>query len=209
LRLPAAPQAASVGGGQTREHAALARASGVSHLIVAVNKMDAAEWSQARFDGIVAEVTPALRAAGWRDGALSWVPLAGREGVNLSAPVAGGAHPLASWWRGPSLLGAIDALPPRPPPAPGPLRLPVWDLLPAGASRSLGAVALGGKLESGALRVGCQVTLLPAGVSATVRALESDGVPVAVARAGDAVEVGLSVGRPARALALLPASQSD
>jgi elongation factor 1 alpha-like protein len=182
---------AGAGGGQTREHAALARACGVSHLIVAVNKLDTCGWAQERYDAIRAEASPALRAAGWRDAAVTWLPLAGREGVNLSAPVAGTAHPLASWWRGPSLLGAVDALPPRPPPPPAPLRLPVWDLL-SGGVRSLGPNAAGGKLESGALRPGMQVLLQPAGVIATVKALEADGTPLAAARAGDAVEVGLS-----------------
>jgi elongation factor 1 alpha-like protein len=188
----AAPVGA-LGGGQTREHAALARAAGVSHLIVAVNKMDVAEWSRERFDAIVAEVAPALRAAGWRDAALSWLPLAGREGINLTAGVAGGTHPLAAWWSGVSLLGAIDALPPRPPPPPRPLRLPVWEPLSAGASRALGAAALGGKLEAGAVRVGTQVLVQPAGLLATVKAIEADGKALDTARAGDGVELGLTV----------------
>ena len=182
---------AGAGGGQTREHAALARACGVSHLIVAVNKLDTCGWAQERYDAIRAEASPALRAAGWRDAAVTWLPLAGREGVNLSAPVAGTAHPLAAWWTGPSLLGAVDALPARPAPPPAPLRLPVWDLL-SGGVRSLGPNAAGGKLEAGALRPGMQVLLQPAGVIATVKALEADGQPLAAARTGDAVEVGLS-----------------
>ncbi len=182
-----------MGGGQTREHAALARACGVAHLILAVNKLDAADWAQSRFEQIRSQVGPTLRAAGWRDAALSWVPLAGREGVNLTAPVAGGTHPLATWWSGKSLLGAIEALPARAPPPPAPLRLPVWELLPPGASRALGAVAAGGKVEAGALRAGVQVLVQPAGVLATVKAIEADGAPLALARAGDAVELGLTV----------------
>jgi len=188
-------------GGQTREHAALARACGVSHLIVAVNKLDTCGWARERYDAIRAEATPALRAAGWRDAAVTWLPLAGREGVNLAAPVAGSTHPLAQWWSGPSLLGAVDALPPRPPPPAAPLRLPVWDLLSGGA-RSLGPCAAGGKLEAGALRPGMQVLLQPAGVLATVKALESDGQALAAAREGDAVEVGLSGLADTSALAL-------
>ena len=51
MLLDAAPGAFEAGfqrGGQTREHAALARALGCEALVVAVNKMDAAGWDEAR-----------------------------------------------------------------------------------------------------------------------------------------------------------------
>jgi translation elongation factor EF-1alpha len=58
------------------------------------------------------------------------------------------------------------------PPAPGlPLRLPIHDV-----SRSKGgALGVGGKLESGALRVGTKVMLLPGGEVGTVKSLEVNG----------------------------------
>jgi len=36
-------------GGQTREHAMLARSLGVKFLILVINKMDEDDWSEARF----------------------------------------------------------------------------------------------------------------------------------------------------------------
>ena len=57
-------------GGQTREHAQLAKTLGVTKLIVAVNKMDdpsiaeGGQWSKQRYDEIVSGLTPFLRSCG-------------------------------------------------------------------------------------------------------------------------------------------------
>lgn len=53
-----------------------------------------------------------------------------------------------------------------------PLRIPISDTF---KTRSLGQNAVGGKVEGGALKVGGQVLVMPAGSLATVRALEVDG----------------------------------
>lgn len=53
-------------GGQTREHALLARSLGVRQLVVAVNKMDTTDWSETRFDEIVKKLKSFLKQAGFR-----------------------------------------------------------------------------------------------------------------------------------------------
>merc|ERR1712151_919601 len=47
-------------GGQTREHATLAKTLGVDKLILAINKMDdpSVEWAQERYDNIVKDMEP-------------------------------------------------------------------------------------------------------------------------------------------------------
>lgn len=75
--------------GQTREHACLLRGLGCRRLIVAVNKMDACEWSKTRFDAVVARVTDFLsQDAGWdvqRD--VAFVPVSGFLGSNVVEPL--------------------------------------------------------------------------------------------------------------------------
>ena len=53
-------------GGQTREHALLARSLGVTQIVVAVNKMDSADWSEPRFDEIAYRMEEFLVVAGFK-----------------------------------------------------------------------------------------------------------------------------------------------
>lgn len=53
-------------GGQTREHALLARSLGVTQMVVAVNKMDGADWSEGRFDEIAYRMEEFLVIAGFK-----------------------------------------------------------------------------------------------------------------------------------------------
>lgn len=52
-------------GGQTQEHAVLAKTAGVSSLIVAVNKMDECKWSKDRYDEIKERLEPFLKSTGF------------------------------------------------------------------------------------------------------------------------------------------------
>ena len=70
-------------GGQTREHVRLARSLGVEHLIVAVSKMDACAYSQARFEEIKGALAPFMRKSGFADDAVAWTPVSGADGTNL------------------------------------------------------------------------------------------------------------------------------
>lgn len=73
-------------GGQTREHALLAKTAGVKRLIVAVNKMDdpTVEWDKARYDECVSKITPYLRGAGYNPKTdLDFMPVSGYSGINI------------------------------------------------------------------------------------------------------------------------------
>lgn len=48
-------------GGQTQEHAHLAKALGVQHMICVVSKMDEVNWDKKRYDHIHDSVEPFLR----------------------------------------------------------------------------------------------------------------------------------------------------
>ena len=53
-----------------------------------------------------------------------------------------------------------------------PLRFPVVDIL---ESRTLGSLAVGGKIETGAVRVGSRLTASPSGETATIKGIEVGG----------------------------------
>ena len=61
--------------GQTREHAILAKSFGVDQIVVAVNKLDAVEWSQERYESIAKNVVPFLTSVGYKKENIATVPV--------------------------------------------------------------------------------------------------------------------------------------
>ena len=140
-------------GGQSREHAILAKTTGVRFLIVAVNKLDEVAWSQERYDEIVSKLTPFLKQAGFNPASeLAFVPIDGLHGTNLQDRVSAQVCP---WYSGPSLLEAIDGVALARRWVDLPLRIPVADRY-----READCFVLG-KLESGSLRAGDEVVVMP------------------------------------------------
>lgn len=176
-------------GGQTREHAHLARNLGIVALVVAITKLDTvpggAAAAQARFAAIREDLGVFLESVGFEPARVSWVPVVPTLGENVAAaPSPKGA---LAWWGGPTLLGAVDALPVRERPVVAPARVTVAEV---DKKRGLG-VYVGGRVEAGALRVGSRVVVMPGGETHVVKGLEVHGRTVEIARAGDAAAVGL------------------
>ncbi|XVE53462.1 hypothetical protein DITRI_Ditri03aG0005300 [Diplodiscus trichospermus] len=171
--------------GQTREHAQLIRSFGVDQIIVAVNKMDAVDYSKDRFDLIKSQLGTFLRSRGFKDSSVSWIPLSAIENLNL---VAAPSDVRLSWYHGPYLLEAIDSFQPPTRDFSKPLLMPICDVM---KSPSQGQVSACGKLEAGAVRSGSKVLVMPSMTIATVRSLERDSQASTIARAGDNVAVNL------------------
>ncbi len=110
-------------GGQTREHAVLAKTAGVNFLVVAVNKMDEVSWSKERFDDIRERLEPFLKQAGFNiKTQVTFIPLEGLSGKNLKDSIG-----TCNWYQGPSLLEQLDSVEVTELNAQGDLRLSVAD----------------------------------------------------------------------------------
>ncbi|WOL06032.1 hypothetical protein Cni_G14764 [Canna indica] len=173
------------GFGQTREHAQLVRSFGVDQIIIAINKMDAVGYSKERFDFIKAQLGTFLRSCGFKDSSIIWIPLSVMENQNLVTTTSDVR--LSSWYRGLSLLNAIDSLRTPVRDVSKPLILPICDVV----KTTMGQVAACGKLETGAIRNGSKVRVMPSGELATVRSIERDSTSCSLARAGDHVAIAL------------------
>lgn len=90
---------------QTRRHAAIAALQGHQKLIFCVNKLDAMDYSQARFEALAAECQALADSLGIAD--ISVIPLSALTGANVVAP-----HPDLAWFQGPTLLQLLRELAP-------------------------------------------------------------------------------------------------
>jgi len=141
-------------GGQTREHALLAKTLGVRMLVVVINKMDdpTVEWSQERFEECKEKLTPFLKQCGYnmkKD--VVFLPISAYTAQNVVKPVGDAA----SWWDGPTFLSTLDALPALERNKSAPLRLPILSKY-----KDLGTI-IEGKVEQGTVAVGDKLCLMP------------------------------------------------
>jgi bifunctional enzyme CysN/CysC len=167
---------------QTRAHAALLRLLGIRDFVVAVNKMDVLDWSEARFAARRDEIAAALGLL--RVAVHAIVPTSAQDGGNIVAA------PAASWWHGPTLVEALESLPEEPAAnADAPLRLPVQDIYRTGTTR-----VVAGRIAQGTLKPGVELMVLPSGERVHVATLE--GWPQAPQSAAAGDNVALTFAEP-------------
>ncbi|KAG5041798.1 hypothetical protein JHK85_014274 [Glycine max] len=173
-------------GGQTREHVQLAKTLGVSKLLVVVNKMDepTVQWSKERYDEIESKMVPFLKQSGYnvkKD--VLFLPISGLMGANMKTRVDKSVCP---WWNGPCLFEALDAIevPLRDPN--GPFRMPIIDKF-----KDMGTVVMG-KVESGSVREGDSLLVMPNKDPVKVVAIFIDEDRVKRAGPGENLRIRLS-----------------
>jgi elongation factor 1-alpha len=170
---------------QTREHIFLARTLGVNQLICAINKMDRQEvnYSEPKFEAVKEELTKLLKNVGYKVAdQVVFVPISAFKDDNINK-----ASPNMPWFKGPTLLAALDNLK-VPEKAKGkPLRLPVQDVY---TITGIGTVPVG-RVETGTLKVGEKIIFLPSGKSGEVKSIEMHHESVTQAEPGD--NVGFNV----------------
>jgi elongation factor 1-alpha len=167
---------------QTREHIFLARALGVPQMVVAVNKMDATTppYSQEAYNNVKAEVEKLLKSVGYKDAI--FVPISGYVGDNVVKP-----SPNLSWYKGPTLVEALDMLKLPEKPIDKPLRIPVQDVY---SITGIGTVPVG-RVETGVLNVNDTVIFMPANKTGEVKSIEMHHQPLPRAEPGD--NIGFNV----------------
>lgn len=142
-------------GGQTREHAMLAKTSGVKYLIVLINKMDdpTVQWSEERFNECRDKLLPYLKKCGFNPKTeISFIPCSGLQGSFLKDVPPESVCP---WYRGPPFLTFIDQLASLDRNNAGPFRMPIVDKY-----KDMGTVVYG-KIESGMIKRGQTCLVMP------------------------------------------------
>jgi len=137
---------------QTKRHTSIVTLLGIKHLLLAVNKMDLVDWSQARFDEIVADYRSVLTKLGVRDADLIPVPISALTGDHVVHP---SQH--MPWHDGPPLMHVLEHLDLRRDRNFTDLRFPVQYVnRPHHEFRGYA-----GTLQSGTIHVGDEIMVLP------------------------------------------------
>eukprot|EP01087_Luapelamoeba_hula_P019413 TRINITY_DN6422_c0_g4_i1.p1 TRINITY_DN6422_c0_g4~~TRINITY_DN6422_c0_g4_i1.p1 ORF type:complete len:542 (-),score=120.48 TRINITY_DN6422_c0_g4_i1:290-1915(-) len=173
-------------GGQTREHAMLAKTLGVNQLVILINKMDdkTVEWSQTRYDEIVGKLNPFLRQSGFRPRDVTFLPASAYAAAFIKEKPAPG---VCRFYDGPPLLQILEDIPLPRRNAEAPLRIPILDRM-----KDAGKLIIQGKVESGSVRINQKVMLMPGKKVGKVTFLGTDLKEVRVARPGENIRISIS-----------------
>ncbi|MHA1589909.1 MAG: translation elongation factor EF-1 subunit alpha [Candidatus Njordarchaeales archaeon] len=170
-------------GGQTREHAILAKTLGIDQMIVLVNKMDAVNWDKSVYEEIRDEMKRFLTSIGYKpDQIKAIIPTSGLLGDNLKEK-----SPNMPWYDGPTLYEALDLLEPPKPMIDKPFRLPIQKVFKI---KGVGTVVTG-RVETGKLKKGDSVIIQPLGKQSVAQSIEMHHEPLEEAVPGDNVGVNL------------------
>jgi elongation factor 1-alpha len=149
---------------QTKEHSFLIKVLGVKQLVVAINKMDTANYEQKAYDDLVVEVKKLLTSIGYDASKIPMVPVSGMVGDNISKK-----SDKTPWYKGPTLIEAMDSTFEAPElPVDKPLRLPIQD---AYTITGVGTVPVG-RVETGVLKPGDKIVFMPGGAQGEVKKIE-------------------------------------
>lgn len=166
---------------QSRRHGYLLHLLGVRQIAVLVNKMDLANYSQARFEHIVNEYREFLLSIGVKPNL--FIPISAKQGDNIAARSEN-----LPWWGGPCVLEALDDFTAQAAPVHKPLRFVVQDIYRFDERR-----ILGGRIESGKLRVGDRIHFSPGNKASTIKSIERWNSPDASeASAGESIGLTLT-----------------
>ncbi len=154
---------------QSKRHAFISSLLGIPHMVIAVNKMDLVDYSQDRFDEIVADFAGFAAKLHFASD-LTYVPISALDGDNVVKQSA-----RMSWYEGPTLLQLLETVEVAfDHPFDVPARFPVqWVIRPDGASGAADYRGYAGQIASGALRVGEEITVLPAGQRTRIAAIDT------------------------------------
>ncbi len=167
---------------QTKEHVFLARTLGVAQLIVAINKMDAIGYDEAKYKAVVEEVTKLVKSVGYKDDQVNFVPVSAIKGDNAAKDPGE-----MGWWKGNTLLGQLNDLKEPPKSTNLALRVPVQDVY---TITGIGTVPVG-RVETGTLKPDMKLVFMPSNKVGEVKSIEMHHEILPKAEPGD--NVGFNV----------------
>ncbi|NMB66725.1 translation elongation factor EF-1 subunit alpha [Candidatus Woesearchaeota archaeon] len=171
---------------QTKEHLWLLRTMGVQNICVWINKMDAVNYDQSKFEKIKEEASALLKTVGYKLEKVNFIAGSGQKGDNVAKKSTN-----MPWYNGPTLMEQFDLFPQPELPTNLPLRMPVQDVYEI---TGIGTVPVG-KIETGIMRPNQKVIVLPGrtgkGALGEIKSVEMHHESLPEALAGDNVGVNI------------------
>jgi len=157
--------------GQTKRHAYILGMLGLNQVIVVINKMDLVGYDQARFETVKSELLDFLSDIKIVPSYV--IPISAKDGDFIASPDSN-----MDWYHGPTMLKALDSFTIKKSAKDKPLRLVVQDVY------NIDKRIIVGRVESGIIKKGDRIKVLPSGEETYVESIEEYLRDVTEAEAG-------------------------
>ncbi len=169
---------------QSKRHSFIASLLQIPHIVVAVNKMDLVEYSEARYQEIVAEYRAFAAKLNVRD--VVYIPISALHGDNIVSQSQN-----MPWYHGATLLHHLETVNIGAGRNNVDFRLPIQFVIRANGAVDLDFRGFAGQIVSGRIAVGEEVVALPAGIRSRVAGIHRGDESCERAAAGDGVVITL------------------
>jgi sulfate adenylyltransferase large subunit len=161
---------------QTKRHAYILGMLGLSQVIVVINKMDLVDYDQIRFESVKKELLGFLSNINIKPSYI--IPISAKNGDFIANKTGN-----FDWYQGPTLLEALDTFKIKENANKKPLRFVVQDVY------SFDKRIIAGRVESGIIRKGDKIKILPSGEETRVKSVEEFLKNVMEAEAGKSIGI--------------------
>ncbi len=145
---------------QTRRHSTIVHLLGVDKIVLAINKMDLVDYSEATYQNILKDYSEFAKEIGIKD--FTAIPVSALKGDNITDPSKN-----MGWYSGPSLIKFLETVPLNTVNSTEPFSMPVqWVNRP-----NLDFRGFTGQVTTGSIAVGDSINVLPANVTSTVKSI--------------------------------------
>ncbi len=169
---------------QTRRHSIIASLLRIPHIVVAINKMDLVNYSQNVYNNIVIDYAKVATSLELKD--VKYIPISALNGDNI---VDKSIH--LSWYEEPTLLDYLEQVEVQEDINLSNARFPVQYVIRPQTDALHDYRGYAGKINSGIYKKGDSVTVLPGGLTSTIKSLEIGGKEVEEAFAPQAAVIQL------------------
>lgn len=170
---------------QTRRHSLIVSLLGIPHVIVAVNKMDLAEFSEQRFNEIVNDYKSIQSQLGLKE--VMFIPISALSGDNIVDKSQN-----MPWYKNEPLLHILESVKLNNDINLNDVRFPVQYVVRPQTETLHDYRGYAGKLSSGILKKGDEITVLPAGISSKIKTIEVNNKEVEEAFAPQSIIIHLT-----------------
>jgi len=162
---------------QTKRHAYILGMLGLKQIIVLINKMDLVDYKEERFNEVKQDITTFLKKLNLESSYI--IPIVAKHGDNIAKKSG-----KTNWYKGTTFLDCLDTFKIREKSSDKALRFPIQDAYKIDNKR-----IFAGRIESGIIKQGDEITILPQNTKTKVKSVEKFLASPIKAEAGESIGI--------------------